>query len=161
MIQGFISYCHDDHRSFVKFQTHLAGIERAYGVKFWADTRISAGYYWSTEIEIAIEAADVFLLLLSPGFIASDYIFFREIPAIASRHRTTGALIVPVILERCSWQFVAGALQAVPTEEGRLTPILDWAPQRNGFNRAREQIGAAIERHFGLERKSTLGKATS
>jgi hypothetical protein len=148
-MQGFISYCHDDHRMFCEFRTHMMSLERAYGIDLWADSRVVPGYDWTASIEEAIGAADVFFLLTSADFIASDYIYKEEIPAIKSRRRNSGALVVPVILKRCAWQIIADVLQAVPTESGDVKPIADWRRHSDGFDHARIQIAAAIEGHFG------------
>jgi CheY-like chemotaxis protein len=56
---------------------------------------------------------------VSPGFIASDYIYDHEIPAIKARH-LKGALVLPVVLKRCMWQFIANALQALPMHKGHI-----------------------------------------
>jgi hypothetical protein len=148
-MKGFISYSHLDHVSLNSFRTHIKAVERAFATDFWADTRIKPGFYWNRSIEIAIEDADVFLLLVSPGFIASDYIYDHEIPAIKARHRV-GALVIPVVLKRCMWQLVASALQALPMHEGRIKPIIDWKPHEAGFDTARGQIGEAIKSYFGI-----------
>ncbi|MFQ3455971.1 toll/interleukin-1 receptor domain-containing protein [Bradyrhizobium sp. UFLA01-814] len=149
-MNGFVSYSHDDYGSFQVFQTHLRSIERAFSASFWADKRIHAGAHWNKTIQDAIDAASVFILLLSPGFIASDYIYDHEIPAIGSKHLSAGALVLPVVLKRCSWQMVASALQAIPSHDGRTKPIVDWVPHNHGYDRAREQIANAINMHFGL-----------
>jgi TIR domain len=62
--------------------THLRATERAFKIEFWADKRIKAGNYWSTKIADAIEAAEIHILMLSPAYIRSDYIFDHELPAI-------------------------------------------------------------------------------
>jgi hypothetical protein len=153
-MKGFISYSHEDHRMFRELRKHLTAIERGLPIKFWADTRINAGDYWSTTIEAAIQSADVFVLLTTPAFIASDYIYYKEIPAIRKRHRSSNALVLPVVLERCCWQMVADVLQAVPTENGSIVPIADWKPKKNGLDRARAQVAISIEFHFGITAKT-------
>jgi hypothetical protein len=153
-MNGFISYSHEDYRMFREFKIHLSAVERAFAIDFWADTRIRAGYHWSTAIEAAINAADVFVLLATPGFIASNYIYDKEIPAIKARRLTSKALVVPVVLKRCSWQMISDVLQAVPTDNGILVPVDDWKPRRNGFDLARAQTMTSIESYFGLTAKT-------
>ena len=63
-------------------------------------------------------------------------------------------LILPVVLRRCAWQMLHGVLQAVPTDKGRLKPIIDWYRRTDGcdrgYDRAREQIDEAISHHYGV-----------
>ena len=149
-MNGFVSYAHHDFRMFGEFRTHLKSIERAFALNLWSDTRISAGHYWNSKIEDAIEHADVFILLASPDFIASDYIYDHEIPAIKKRHQLASALVIPVVLKRCAWQMVANVLQAVPSENGFIKPIEDWRRRSDGFDQARAQITAAITDYFAV-----------
>src|SRR6266851_5631763 len=133
-MNGFISYSHIDYQDFRAFKRHLRAVERAFDIDFWSDSRINAGYHWDAAIRREIDRAEVFVLLLSPGFIASDYIFDGELPAIMERKRLAATLVLPVVLQRCFWQMVCSALQAVPTVDGQPKPAADWRPRANGFN---------------------------
>ena len=155
-MKGFISYAHEDHRLFGELRTHLKATERECGIQFWADYRITAGYDWTAAIADAIAAADVCLMLVSAQYIGSDYIYEKEIPAIQAR-RANGALVVPVVLRHCSWAMLAGVLQAVPTIDGRVRPIMNWSRHNDGFDRARDQITTAIGTRFGIKTKPKFG----
>lgn len=145
---GFISYAHADHEAYGRVRTHLRAVERSLDIEFWADTRIKAGNYWNTTIQAAIEAADVHLLLVTPAFLASDYIYDHELPAIKSR-LLAGALVIPVVLQECMWGLCAGSLQAVPKDAaGAVKPVLSWRPQDRGFHEANRQISEAIQAQF-------------
>jgi hypothetical protein len=160
VMNGFISYSHDDYGMFGRFKAHLRAVERAFDVRFWSDDRMKAGYHSDAAIRREIDAAEVFVLLVSPAFIGSDYIYDKEIPAIQERKRSAGALVLPVVLERCCWQLVCGELQAVPTDRARLKPIADWRPQANGFDRACQQIANTIQSYYGSLPK-TVGWSVS
>lgn len=149
-MDGFVSYSHDDYQAFTAFQPHLCAVERAYGLTFWADQRIAAGYDWNSAIQDRIAAADVFVLLLSPAFIASSYIYDKEIPTIRQRRKQTGALVLPLILDRCLWKFICGSLQAMPVEAGRLKPIAEWEHPGHGYHHACLEIGNSLERYYGI-----------
>jgi hypothetical protein len=139
---------------FHEFRTHLKSIERAFDIDFWADTSIHAGHQWNTAIQQAIAAAEIIVLLISPDFIASDYIYEQEAPAVATRRRT-GALVLPILLHRCYWKLVCDTVQAAPIVSGRLLPIADWHPRRDGYDCAREQIAAAVEHRYGRSPQSS------
>jgi formylglycine-generating enzyme required for sulfatase activity len=151
MLKGFISYAHDDYAAFNEMRTHLRAVERAFEIEFWADKRIKAGNYWSPKIADAIEAAHIHVLMFSPAFISSDYIFDHELAAINDK-RAKGDLVLPVVIKRCAWSRFVGELQGVPLDHtGRLLPVFDWQPRRNGYDAVREQIGAAIAKTFNLK----------
>jgi hypothetical protein len=149
-MNGFISYAHDDYKIFNEFRPHLRALERAFDVHLWSDQRINAGYHWNNVIIDQIERAELFVLLVSPAFIASDYIYENELPAIRARKKSPTTLVLPVVLLRCSWQCLCGALQALPTDGGRLRPISDWRPRRNGYDEARAQITNSFQQYYGV-----------
>ena len=147
-MKGFISYAHEDYAAFEALLVHIKPLERAYGIEFWADRRIRPGDYWNDKISQAIADASVHVLLVTPHFFASDYIFNKELPAINAKY-ATGDLVLPIIFKRCCWAGYVGALQAVPTRQGRILPVSEWRPKENGYDRAREEITPAIEAHTG------------
>lgn len=152
--RGFISYSHEDIGPFKRFRQHLAAIEQAYDIDFWADESILAGNRWAKAIESRINTADHFILLLSPSFIASRFIREHEIPAILARRKAVDGLIFPVVLSACAFERFAEQLQVVPTYDGRIRPIDDWRPRDRGHDRARAQIESAIASHYGIEAKT-------
>ena len=156
MLKGYISYARDDHAAFHEMRTHLRAIERAFKIDFWADERIKPGHYWSTKIADAIEAAEVHILMFSPAFIRSDYIFDHELPAINDKC-AKGDMVLPVVIDRCAWSWIVGVLQATPVDDtGRLLPVSEWQPRRHGFDAAREQIWSSFAARFGAPPKTTF-----
>lgn len=84
-MQGFVSYAHADMAMVEEVRKHLKNLGRNFEIAFWSDHGIRPGQHWDKEIRDAIDAADVFLLLCSANFLASDFIFDEEIPAILVR----------------------------------------------------------------------------
>ncbi len=150
-MRGFISYAHDDVALLRRFRVHLKALEYAFGLTFWSDDSIQAGDHWNDTIREAIEQADVFLLLVSPAWIASDFIRNHERPAITDRCATTKCRVISVILKNCDWEPELGISQATPTEDGRLKPVSRWPDPDEGFDSARVAIHAAVRDHFGVK----------
>jgi hypothetical protein len=160
-LRGFVSYAHVDHAPFGALETYLTSIGRAYDVVFWADRRITAGNHWSDRVAREIEGSHIHLLLMSPAFFASDYIFEKELPAIAERCRA-GALIVPILVKPCFWSPFVGVIQAVPmTLRGELLAITEWKPKHNGYNAAANQIADAIGEQFNRKPKAPFAWTAS
>ena len=149
-MKGFISYAHADQAMFQACHTHLKGIERVLDVRFWADTGIGGGAHWNDEIAKAIAEADIFVLLLSPDWLASEYIEKYEEPAIRARYNPKTGLICPVILRRCDWTDIVPDLQGIPTHGRKVVPIDDWRPKEHGYDAARAEIKAEIRARFNL-----------
>jgi len=152
MIQGFISYAHDDGEAFDTLRRQLRALERAFitEISLWADDKLHAGLRWDDTIKARIEVADLFILLLSPAFLDSDYILRHEIPAIRTRVAAAKGLVCPVLLTRCGFTSLVGRLQVVPSVNRRLLAIDEWTPVARGYDEARVQIEHAVKEHFAL-----------
>ncbi|TPQ50525.1 hypothetical protein C2U72_13180 [Prosthecomicrobium hirschii] len=145
MTQVFVSYAHQDAKAAEQLRTRLADTILHFGLTLWWDAKIQAGQRWNPTIRQAIAGSDIFVQLVSAASLASTYITETEAPAIEQAERGRGALVLTVILEKCSWQRRFGARQAMPSDANRdLLPVRDWHPQRNGWHAVILQSEAAI-----------------
>lgn len=129
-INVFISYAHKDRKFVDKLNVHLATLRREL-IYQWEDSEILPGASWSDEIETKLEKAQIILLLISPDFLNSDFIYNRELPIALKRHKRGEAVVIPIILRPSLWdtQEFAG-LQALPTGT---RPIVQWSDEDEAF----------------------------
>ena len=76
-IPFFVSYAHADWRTADDFLQRLKrqlAPSRRYDYTLWHDTTIDVGQPWHDEIQQALAACKIGLLLMSPAFLDSDYI---------------------------------------------------------------------------------------
>ena len=149
--RGFVSYSRADREPVQRLLRHLSPVaQHEFGVSFWSDSSITAGSLWDHEIANAIAQADIFILCMTADYLASEYLYYREFPAIRKRLDASNGLILPVILKDCAWWGFVGDFQVAPVKNGRIVPISNWHPQENGFHAAAVQITDAIRTHIGL-----------
>ena len=82
----FISYSHQDEKLFKELLVHLKPWQDQGILDVWTDQRLKASQNWHEEIQQAIDSAAVAVLLISPDFMASDYIRKHEIPPLVKAH---------------------------------------------------------------------------
>ena len=128
----FVSYCREDAEWLRRFAVMLKPEVRGRGMRVWSDTSIGASRAWRPEIEDAIARADVALLLVSPDFLASDFIMDEELPALIER----GVPLVPVLVRACRHDVIAELAR------------VQWAhdPKRDGPVATSRDVDGAIVR---------------
>ena len=130
-VSVFTSYAHKDEELREELDIHLAMIKRQPAVEVWNDREIIAGEEWDDAIKKELETADIILLLVSPRFLASRYIYDVEIKTALERHEKRDAIVVPIILKPCDWTETEFAkLQALPRNA---TPVNKWDDMDEAF----------------------------
>lgn len=107
----FISYSHKDAKWLKRLQVHLKPLEREGIVERWDDTRITPGNRWKDDIKQAIDEAKVAVLLISPDFLASDFIADDELPPLLAAAEKEGLVILPVILSPSRFKHIESLSQ--------------------------------------------------
>lgn len=72
----------------------------------WDDGEINISDNWENLIRAEIEKAELFILLISPDFLTSQFINDIELPAILQKKEQLGVPIVPVIVRPTPWEVV-------------------------------------------------------
>jgi len=91
----FISYAHKDEVWKDRLVSYLGLLEKAGHVDVWDDRRINPGATWFDEIKGAIGRATIAVCLVSPNFLASDFIRKEEIPYLVERREAEGMVLIP------------------------------------------------------------------
>ncbi len=144
--QVFISYSRKDKKWLDKLQTMLAPLKRDRKISVWADTEIKAGSRWRDEIRKALGAAEVAVLLVSPNFLASDFIVERELPPLLNAAEGEGLSVVWVPVSSCLYEETAIADYQAASDPARPLDSLKGAELNRVLAEVCEKIKDAANR---------------
>lgn len=157
----FLSYSHQNVAWLKRLRTHLAGLRRSKEIESWDDRELLPGDLWDASIKKNLEEADVFILLLSADFIASEYIWNEELQAAFRHFRSRNAQIIPILFEPLDLGGLPGispgdATQSISissfeiapkTDQGQLLAVSLWDNAEEALAKIAETIRQAIKRH--------------
>jgi hypothetical protein len=147
----FFSYSHADEALRDQLEKQLSLLKRQGVIQVWHDRRIGAGGNFANEIDHHVETDDIFLLLVSADFLASDYCYDKEMKRAMERHEAGEAIVIPVILRACDWHGAPfGKLNASPSD-GK--PVTQYPDRDQALLEVAKAVRAAAERVAG---KSTV-----
>lgn len=130
-IRIFISYSHKDEVVLDRLRVHLAMLKREDLVETWDDREVHAVQQIDSAIAGAHDASTVFMPIVSPDFLSSDYCYEKEMQTALEKADRGEMTIFPVIAEPCDW--LASPLKkfkAVP-KDGKA--ISEWTNANNAY----------------------------
>jgi TIR domain len=105
--QVFISYSHKDKRWHDNLVMHLKPFLRSGSIVSWSDQQIAQGSEWFKEIQSALANSKVAVLLVSPYFLASDFIHEHELGPLLKEAKQGGVKTLWVPVRDCAYKKTA------------------------------------------------------
>lgn len=104
----FISYSRADMAEvdwIGRLRMYLAPLRRTQSVEVWDDSKIPLGTDWRKAIDDALQRAKTAVLLVGPGFLASDFVMEYELPRLLADAQDAGTRIFTLVVGYCGYQF--------------------------------------------------------
>ena len=154
----FVSYSHTDEVWCQRLLIHLKPYTRDNPVILWSDQRIRAGERWRQEIAAAIEQSQAAVLLVSPDFLASDFIASEELPPLLQAAEKDGLTILWVPVSFSAYRKTPIAEYQAAWEPARPLEVLSKAEQDRALVGVCQQLEMAT---WSLTVELTQPAATS
>ncbi|MGE5342492.1 MAG: tetratricopeptide repeat protein [Candidatus Omnitrophota bacterium] len=144
----FISYSHEDTAFKEMLVKQLKVLELEGDLDLWEDSRIETGTDWFPEIEKAINNAHIAVLMISAGFLTSNFIKSNEVPPILERRKNEGLIVLPLFVKPCPWKSVSWlcSIQGFPSGDKTIMEM-DDASQLRSLTEFAETIHKMIQDH--------------
>lgn len=139
--QVFISYSHKDKKWLTRLQVMLKPLIQKNSIKVWDDTRIEPGGLWKEEINKALGKAKTAVLLVSPNFLASDFIVENELPKLFDKADVS---VLWVSLSACMYDETEIAKYQAINDPSKPLDKLSKAQQNETLVRICNQIKAKM-----------------
>jgi hypothetical protein len=121
-----VSYTRRDIEFFKDLSAHLEILRRKGTIEFWDEGRIRAGDKWEEAIKTQTRQARIFIFLVSPEFLSSDFVWQWDLTDVLERQKRGEVVVIPVIVRPCSWrESPIGSLQVLPSDGRPVASSLD------------------------------------
>ena len=145
--QVFISYCHEDERFLNELRTQLKPYLRKDAFRAWSDKQLEPGSKWFETIKTALSQASVAVMLVSPGFLASDFIDEHELGPMLKEAEAGGVKILWVLIRDCAYNETRlKDYQAVVSPPGVPFAAMKPAKRDTAWRKVCEAIKQAVSR---------------
>jgi formylglycine-generating enzyme required for sulfatase activity len=139
----FCSYSRRDEEHLNDLRDWLRPLERQGLIEWWHDREITPGWEWEEAIDKSLRSADIILFLVSPSFMASDYVYAKEVSVAVERHERGETHVIPIIVRRARWERAPFAkLQALPRDA---KPVTTWNDRDEAWYSVAEGVESAVE----------------
>ena len=136
----FISHSTEDYRELQNFTTHLHPLKRTGLIDHWHCSQLVVGDKWDSSIQEKLWESDIICMLISPSWLANEYIFDKELKTALERkerfkYNSQGKDIVifPIIVKSCSWHLIE-ALSTIQAAPQKAKTISSYADQNEAWS---------------------------
>tara|TARA_R110002051_G_scaffold105476_2_gene178403 strand:- start:2703 stop:3668 length:966 start_codon:yes stop_codon:yes gene_type:complete len=163
-VKAFISYSHADEHYVQRLHKHLAMLQREGLLESFYDRDILVGAPLDEEIATHLAESQLFIAIVSPDFIHSDYCMDRELATALQMHNEGAIRVVSVIVEPCEWKQSPLGNFLVAPKDGKAIAL--WDNENLGFLNVTSEIRRVVEGFSpkvksGVQSSESLPKVSS
>lgn len=143
----YVSYAQQDEALKREFEDYLAMLQQTHLIAGWVERQVQPGTDWSQVIDPRLEAAQIFLILVSPSLLVSGYLFGAEFRQAFEERRQKGEMVVvSILLYRVD--LTGYPLELILALPRMIGPVTSWPKRNDAWVSVYQEIRLMIERRF-------------
>ncbi|MEP3889833.1 MAG: toll/interleukin-1 receptor domain-containing protein [Hellea sp.] len=148
-MKAFISYSHVDEKALQRLHTHLAVMRRAGEIDEWFDRKIKVGDPLDKTTMKNLTSSDIFIALVSPDFLASNYCYETEMETAMQLHEQGSMRIVSIIIEPCDWTSTPLQKFKATPKDGK--PVSEWSNENTAYVDVVKELRRLVDERNGTK----------
>lgn len=142
----YLIYAQKDEALKEEFDDYLVMLQQARRISGWVERQIRPGTDWSQEIDSRLLTADLIVLFVSPGLLASGYCSGAEFSKAFEMQKAGEVLIIPVLLHQVDLRGqLFASLQCLPAKS---IPVSSWTERKEAWWSVYQGIRQVVEAHY-------------
>ena len=137
----FISYCHEDEIFLDNLLKHSSALRKKHKIKIFSDHLVRPGGDVNEQILHNLNDANIVLLMMSSGFLASKECQ-KEMKLALQRQRKDNIEVVPIIVRPCDWKNTEVSKHKALPIRGK--PISKWKDRNDAYLEVIKELNALI-----------------
>ncbi len=152
----FISYSHKNMKYKEKLLISLEALKQSYNIEPWHDGMIDAGSNIDDNIKLAMNKADIILLLVTDSFMASHYCMKKELDDAMKRENQGKCIVVPVMFQETVLSDILSFAKHNRIPEDGKPIATGFKNQNQGCTHAVNMLKGMIDSKFPKCKKSAI-----
>ena|SRR5450631_2030563 len=142
-VSVYLSYAQKDEALKQEFEDYLAIMQQNGLISCWVERQVQRGTDWSQVIDPRLLAADLVLVLVSPGLVASGYCSGAELSEAFKRSKKGEIRVIPIILHYVN--LMGNLLEKVQALPRNAQPVSSWPVRSEAWGNIDQGIRHVIE----------------
>jgi len=144
-VQTFLRYAQEDEALKQEFENYLILLQQAHYISGWIERQARRGMDWSQSVDPDLLVADLILLMVSPGLLATGYCSGAEFLEAFERNKTgEKAVLIPISLRPTNLRgHVLESIALTPYK-----PVSSWSDRHDAWQIVDRDIRIVLARRF-------------
>ncbi len=139
----YLIYAQKDEALKQEFDDYLVMLQQTRLISGWVERQIRPGTDWSQAIDSRLLAANLVVLFVSPGLLASGYCAGVELSKAFEMRKAGKALIIPVLLHYVDLR--GNLLESLQCLPAKALPVSSWAERKEAWWSVYQGIRQVVE----------------